>query len=204
MYLPCRRRVNKEWIADDARVGRGFPEQLAGRRVERAEHPIVGAAGEHEPAAGRQASGPSSASSRTCGVQTACRCRRSTPALRRCVRAGRDSSVRRRAGEAAAGHVGAPARRRERRTEILVGRDVDHARLGLKAMGGQFLPPRSDGQNRRVLPVPGLLAGSTSGRPVFGSSCVKTFCLHERHALDEVDRAGRRVRGTTGSRCARR
>src|ERR1700681_3576897 len=48
--------------------------------------------------------------------------------------------------------------------------------LGLKAIGGQFFPPHSDGQNDADLSVPGLRSGSTSGRPVFGSRLLYTFC----------------------------
>ena len=44
-------------------------------------------------------------------------------------------------------------------------------------MGGQFLPPHSDGQNSAVFPVPGLCSGSTSGRPVSGSRRRNTFCF---------------------------
>jgi hypothetical protein len=47
---------------------------------------------------------------------------------------------------------------------------------GLNATGGQFLPPENDGQNDASLPVPGLCSGSMSGRPVFGSRLLKTFC----------------------------
>jgi hypothetical protein len=48
--------------------------------------------------------------------------------------------------------------------------------LGLNAIGGQFLPPHNEGQKSASLSVPGFFAGSTSGRPVFGSSDLKTFC----------------------------
>src|ERR1700748_2479082 len=44
-------------------------------------------------------------------------------------------------------------------------------------MGGQFFPPQSDGQKSTFLPVPGLRAVSISGRPVFGSRLLKTFCF---------------------------
>jgi len=49
--------------------------------------------------------------------------------------------------------------------------------FGLNAIGGQFFPPQSDGQKSTFLPVPGLRAGSISGRPVFGSRLLKTFCF---------------------------
>src|SRR5262245_39313259 len=48
--------------------------------------------------------------------------------------------------------------------------------LGLNAAGGQFLPPHTDGQYPIVAPVLGLCSGSTSGRPVFGSMLLNTFC----------------------------
>jgi hypothetical protein len=49
--------------------------------------------------------------------------------------------------------------------------------IGLNAAGGQFLPPQSEGQKSVFLPVPGLCSGSTSGRPVFGSTLLNTFCF---------------------------
>ena len=56
-------------------------------------------------------------------------------------------------------------------------------------MGGQFLPPQCDGQNSARLLVPGWRAGSTFGRPLFGSRLANTFVLHIRLALDEIDAA---------------
>src|SRR6187549_1629882 len=49
--------------------------------------------------------------------------------------------------------------------------------FGLNAPGCQFLPPCHEGQKSAILPMSGFLLSSISGRPVFGSSCLKTFCL---------------------------
>src|SRR5262245_8006827 len=47
---------------------------------------------------------------------------------------------------------------------------------GLKATGGQSLPPHRLGQNSAVLSVPGFFVSSTSGRPVLGSRLLNTLC----------------------------
>src|SRR5258708_37999019 len=46
---------------------------------------------------------------------------------------------------------------------------------GLKATGGQSLPPHRLGQKSAVFPVPGLRLSSMSGRPVLGSRLLNTF-----------------------------
>ena len=63
--------------------------------------------------------------------------------------------------------------------------------FGLNAIGGQFLPPCEPGQNSALLPVPGLRAGSTSGRPVFGIEATEDVLVDVRLAVDELDRAVR-------------
>ena len=73
-------------LADDPGTGRELPQQLAALRIERVEPAVVGAAARRQARRRSSASVPSSATSGSCASRPACRCRRSTPALRRCGR----------------------------------------------------------------------------------------------------------------------
>jgi predicted deacylase len=181
-------------LAGDARVRRELPHQFAGGRIERVKLPIVGAAAEHEAAAGGEHRSPIRRRP-AIGVCPHALAGIDVPrlhfanvigAFRKIERAGR-------ARVAAAGRTWRPADDGSTSSRWR----GDHPRLRARRSAASFSHPSGRTTAYRC-PV---AAGSTSGRPVFDRGC-ETCPAHGRFAFAKLIGPSVRSREPEINRCA--
>ena len=154
-----------------------LPQHLAGGRIEGAEHAVVGAAAEDQSAAGGQHRPPVRRLRK--GVRPDARARVDVPRLHFAdvSRAGRDHQRVRGAGVALARRRRRPACRSSTSTGSRWRGCRSSACPGCRRSAASSCRPNATGRTRRACPVPGCRAGSTLGRPLFGSRLAKTLCF---------------------------